>query len=192
MYAYALIGRWPGPIEDTGVIRTTSDFSARRNCDAQTWTYLLPTYVFQEPPPQTHYYNPVREDEDAVYTPVEQDRGVFRSLSRRLSQSGRVAAQYNNGYQNQSTTSIYDTIDKKTPAFSLSAPVSPVAIDDEYRPKVPPKGQDRGLMATFKRMTTRRGRSRSNERLTSPVTPNGVARIHTPYANGVLGGQAAE
>ncbi|KAJ3098278.1 tRNA pseudouridine synthase 1 [Phlyctochytrium planicorne] len=49
-----------------------SGFSARRSCDARTYEYLVPTYVFLPPPPETGYaYNfqpdMTREELDLLY-----------------------------------------------------------------------------------------------------------------------------
>ncbi|TPX48376.1 hypothetical protein SeMB42_g00009 [Synchytrium endobioticum] len=186
----------PEQVRVWGLVQATSDFSARRNCDTQSWTYLLPTYVFHAPSTQTHYHNPAREDEDVVHVvqvPIEESRGVLRSLSRRVSRSSRVATKYRNGHTTQPTSPMYDTMDDKTGRLCASAPLSPVAIDDEPTSKVPPKSQEKGFIATLKRITSRRGRrSRSSDNLKSPTTSSYIPRIYTPYANGVLGGQAAD
>ncbi|KAJ3211947.1 tRNA pseudouridine synthase 1 [Dinochytrium kinnereticum] len=70
-------------------IATPSEgFSARRTCDARTYEYLIPTYVFSTPPPHTGYayqYQPdmSREELDALYPQSDGPTGkLFTTMKR--------------------------------------------------------------------------------------------------------------
>ncbi|KAI8835726.1 pseudouridine synthase [Chytridium lagenaria] len=66
----------PESIRVFKIANPTEGFSARRTCDARTYEYLIPTYVFSTPPPQTgyaHNYRPdmSRDELDALYPESE-------------------------------------------------------------------------------------------------------------------------
>ncbi|RKO88306.1 pseudouridine synthase [Blyttiomyces helicus] len=77
------------------VIRIQSGFSARRTCDSRVYEYLIPTYVFTPPPPETHYFHPpddvVDLPEDEEVFPADKYHappgGLFKTIKRNMSLS---------------------------------------------------------------------------------------------------------
>jgi tRNA pseudouridine(38-40) synthase len=71
------------------VLSVSSGFSARKNCDARTFEYLIPSYVFTSPPEATHYcFAPLTEPDEDYVIELEPVGGLFntqkrQSLSRR-------------------------------------------------------------------------------------------------------------
>ncbi|KAJ3085097.1 tRNA pseudouridine synthase 1 [Quaeritorhiza haematococci] len=51
-----------GSIRVYAITKAQDDFSARRTCDARTYEYVLPTFVFAPPSQRTFYYNPPQVD----------------------------------------------------------------------------------------------------------------------------------
>ncbi|TPX33457.1 hypothetical protein SmJEL517_g03672 [Synchytrium microbalum] len=73
----------PEQIRIWGLVRTVQDFSARRNCDSQTWTYWLPTYSFIPPPATTAYAYPPQREEYPMPPPEPQgDNGLLSGLRK--------------------------------------------------------------------------------------------------------------
>ncbi|KAJ1563761.1 tRNA pseudouridine synthase 1, partial [Nowakowskiella sp. JEL0078] len=71
----------PPQIKVYSISRPNLDFSARRSCDARTYEYLVPTYVFSPPPSNTLYCNPYIDE------PIPEDLHVpnetlFKTLRR--------------------------------------------------------------------------------------------------------------
>ncbi|KAI9102655.1 pseudouridine synthase [Phlyctochytrium arcticum] len=72
------------------VIEMDTTFSARRTCDTRTYEYLIPTYVFAPPPPETHYcYPPMSDEEFEEQWPVNENLGppggLFKTIKRGMS-----------------------------------------------------------------------------------------------------------
>ncbi|KAJ3110647.1 tRNA pseudouridine synthase 1 [Phlyctochytrium bullatum] len=78
----------PETIRVFKIASPTEGFSARRTCDARTYEYLIPTYAFSTPLPQTgyaHNYQPdmSREELDALYPQSEGPTGkLFTTMKR--------------------------------------------------------------------------------------------------------------
>ncbi|KAJ3044034.1 tRNA pseudouridine synthase 1, partial [Rhizophlyctis rosea] len=75
----------PAGIKVFDVVVLTQAFSARRTCDARTYEFLIPTYVFAPPPHETHYRYPEPDDEEDMYPPDTLEGpagGLFTTLKR--------------------------------------------------------------------------------------------------------------
>ncbi|KAJ3114856.1 tRNA pseudouridine synthase 1 [Phlyctochytrium bullatum] len=95
----------PSAIRVFAVKRFDEGFSARRSCDARTYEYLIPTYAFSTPPPQTGYAHPfqpdmTREELDALYPdPAAGPTGrLFTTLKRNKRKSGVPTGSRSVGY----------------------------------------------------------------------------------------------
>ncbi|KAI8998222.1 pseudouridine synthase [Gaertneriomyces semiglobifer] len=80
----------PDGIKVLDVVELNTSFSARRTCDTRTFEYLLPTYVFAPPPPETYYcYPPQTDDIDDPYpeddTVQGPPGGLFKTIKRSMS-----------------------------------------------------------------------------------------------------------
>ncbi|KAI8910782.1 pseudouridine synthase [Gorgonomyces haynaldii] len=79
----------PASIRIFKIIAVDSNFSARKNCEARTYEYLVPSYVFTPPPEATMYcFAPLNEPDDDFIIDNEPAGGLFntharQSLSRR-------------------------------------------------------------------------------------------------------------
>ncbi|KAJ3195421.1 hypothetical protein HK101_000263 [Irineochytrium annulatum] len=78
----------PETIRIFKVVTPAEGFSARRSCDARTYEFLIPTYSFSPPPPQTgysHAYQPdmTREELDELFPQSEGPTGsLFKTIKR--------------------------------------------------------------------------------------------------------------
>ncbi|KAI9338382.1 pseudouridine synthase [Zopfochytrium polystomum] len=88
----------PETIRVFKIVRPAESFSARRSCEIRTYEYVIPTYVFAPPPPETGYRNEYqpemsREVLDSLYpdpNPTEDGSGtgnLFTTLKRGLSRT---------------------------------------------------------------------------------------------------------
>ncbi|KAJ3065111.1 tRNA pseudouridine synthase 1 [Podochytrium sp. JEL0797] len=73
------------------VLRVDKAFSARRMCDLRVYEYLIPTYAFAPPPPQTGFPFKPEPSQDAINTFLNEanlaDSSIFTTLSTSLKRS---------------------------------------------------------------------------------------------------------
>ncbi|KAI8809179.1 pseudouridine synthase [Cladochytrium replicatum] len=72
----------PESVRVYAITRPGTDFSARRTCEARTYEYLLPTFVFAPPPASTHYANPVQEENLEPLVTEGPQESLFKTLKR--------------------------------------------------------------------------------------------------------------
>ncbi|KAJ2991074.1 tRNA pseudouridine synthase 1, partial [Globomyces sp. JEL0801] len=72
----------PNDIRVFKIIVTTNNFSARRNCEARTFEYLIPSYAFSPPPEATLYCNPPLDDTDDPLPTTLPKGGLFDTLKK--------------------------------------------------------------------------------------------------------------
>ncbi|KAI9345667.1 pseudouridine synthase [Obelidium mucronatum] len=115
------------------VAPTGEGFSARRSCEARTYEYLIPTYVFMAPQAlagyDTVHETVSKEDLDNMYPDAdpEVDRSgegslftTLKRLGRSRSRSGRSASRGRSGYRESGPPPPVDPVANERPSFFSS------------------------------------------------------------------------
>ncbi|KAJ1569170.1 tRNA pseudouridine synthase 1 [Nowakowskiella sp. JEL0078] len=160
----------PPQIRVYSITRPLPDFSARRSCDARTYEYLVPTYVFSPPPSNTKYCNPLIDEPipEDLHVPTEtlfktirrggntQRRPTVPAPSQPAPQNHQQASQIDDSKKTGTISRFFQSLKRpaKTEPVKSTGPKSVASRDEEIENEEP-------IMSTIKRSMSRKKTSRS-------------------------------